>query len=396
MSRGFTLVEATLSLGIIGLVLTGGILLTFRNVSDTRAQDTLDKLTQIKRAIVGDPRIVTKESRTDFGFVGDVGNVPASLNNLWIQGSIPSFTFDATAKLGAGWQGPYVPIGPIEFFNDIDKDAWGNSIQYSAAIGTSATTGQQYNARLISAGPDGAVGTSDDLTLEIYENEMTSQVVGYVRDANLNPLPGVSAKINYPSSGVLASQSVQTDASGAYSFSNIPTGNRSVEIEPLLVFVSGSASTSPNNGQYNVTFTVQNFNASNVTFDSFKAEYSVSGGAWYESVRVGSTTVFSYTTNRAATGQLINFSGSPQTITGTGSISGATIPLRVQSAFSQVPDQNIGQSAAKGGSVQITIGNFKNAQSGSGSTVNMTGISFKVTLCSGLSCTTPSIAYFTP
>jgi hypothetical protein len=169
-----------------------------------------------------------------------------------------------------------------------------------------------------------------------------------------------------------------------------------VEIEPLLVYVSGSASTAPANGGYNVTFTVQNFNSSNVTFDSFKAEYSITGGAWYESLRVGNTTVFSYTTNRAATAQLINFSGTPQTIAGTGSISGATIPLRVQSAFTQVPDQNIGQSAGKGGSVQITMQTFRNAQSGSASTVNMAGISFKVTLCAGLSCTTPSIAFFTP
>ena len=133
-------------MSIIGLVLTGGVLVVFRNISDTRGQDTLNKLTQFKRAIVGDPRIVTKESRTDFGFVGDVGNVPVALSNLWVRGSIPSFTFDATAKLGAGWQGPYVPIGPIEFFNDIDKDAWGNSIQYTAATGTSATTGQPWVA----------------------------------------------------------------------------------------------------------------------------------------------------------------------------------------------------------------------------------------------------------
>src|SRR5712691_7454535 len=128
--RGFTLIEATLAMGIIGIILTGGIVVIFRNVSDTRAQDTLDKLTQFKRAIVGDPRIVTKESRTDFGYVGDVGGVPASLNNLWIQGSTASFTFNTTAKLGAGWQGPYVPIGPLEFFSNIANDSWGMAVQY--------------------------------------------------------------------------------------------------------------------------------------------------------------------------------------------------------------------------------------------------------------------------
>src|SRR5437016_6303824 len=110
MARGFTLIEATAALGIMALVLTGGTVLTFRNLTDYREQETLDKLTLLKRAIVGDPRIVTKESRTDFGYVGDAGGVPISIDKMWIQGAQPTFTFDTTAKMGAGWLGPYVPI----------------------------------------------------------------------------------------------------------------------------------------------------------------------------------------------------------------------------------------------------------------------------------------------
>src|SRR5438445_239636 len=151
MARGFTLIEATAALGIMALVLTGGTVLTFRNLTDSREQETLDKLTLLKRAIVGDPRIVTKESRTDFGYVG------------------------------------------------------------------------------------------------------------YVRDANLNPLSGVSVKINYPSNGALTNQSVQTDAAGAYSFNDIPTGNRSVEVEPRLVYVAGSAVATPSNAGDNIQFVVQNY-----------------------------------------------------------------------------------------------------------------------------------------
>ena len=65
--RGFTLIETSLAIGVLALVLTGGLFLTYRSLSDSREQDTVDKLATLKRAMVGDPRIVTKESRTDFG-----------------------------------------------------------------------------------------------------------------------------------------------------------------------------------------------------------------------------------------------------------------------------------------------------------------------------------------
>ena len=395
--RGFTLIETSVAIGVLALVLTGGLFITFRNLSDSREQDTVDKLALLKRAMVGDPRIVTKESRTDFGYVGDTGSLPTSLDQLWTQGSQASFVFTNSVKLGTGWQGPYIPTGPVEFFNDLGLDAWGMPIQYSTASGTSAVTGQQYNARLISYGPDGAAGGGDDLTVEIYRNEMSSQVVGYVRDAGLNPLSGVSVKINYPANGALTSQTVQTDTAGAYSFTDIPIGNRSIEVQPKLVYVSGTADTFNVSSGDNVEFVVQNFNSSDVTFDSFKAEFDVSGGAFYEGLKVGNTTVFSSTANRAATNELIQFAGQPQTVLGSGSTTGQTIPIRIQTAFTQVPDQNVGESAGRGGSVRITMSNFRNSETASGaSSVNMTGISIKVTICSGATCTNPSVALFSP
>jgi hypothetical protein len=226
---------------------------------------------------------------------------------------------------------------------------------------------------------------------------MLSQVVGYVRDAGLNPLGGVSVKINYSANGALTSQTVQTDNAGAYSFADIPVGNRSIEVQPRLVYVAGTGDTFPQNTGDNVEFVVQNFNSSDVTFTSFKAEFDVSGGAFYESLKVGNTTVFSNSSNRAASNELIQFAGQPQTVVGSGSITGQTIPVRIQSAFTPVPDQNVGESAGTGGSVRITMQNFRNSETVSGaSSVNMTGISIKVTICSGALCTDPSVAIFSP
>jgi prepilin-type N-terminal cleavage/methylation domain-containing protein len=392
--RGFTLLETTIAVAVIGLVLGGATLFIFRNIGDTRETETLEKLIELKRALIGDPRIVTNESRTDFGYVGDTGSLPTSLEQLWVQGSQPTFTFTNTVKIGAGWQGPYLSVGPLEWLSAIPLDAWGMPIQYSTTTGTSAVTGQQYNARLTSYGPDGTSGGGDDLTVELYKPDLQSEVVGYVRDAGLNPLSGVTVTINYPVSGALTNQSVQTDAAGAYSFSNIPLGNRSIEVQPELVYVSGTAFTTPQNTGDNVEFVVQNFSSSDITFNSFKLEYSTT--AFYEQLLIGNTSVFSSTSNRAASNELIQFPAQATTVLGSGSITGQTIPVRIQSAFTQVPDQNVGESAGKGGSIRLSMKNFKTVETGTGTSVNMTGVSIKATICSGAGCTTPSIAIFSP
>ncbi len=84
-----------------------------------RENETLEKLVALKQAIIGDPRIITGEARTDFGFMGDTGSLPASLNELWILGSQPVFSFDTSIKLGTGWAGPYIQVPPLEWFDDM-------------------------------------------------------------------------------------------------------------------------------------------------------------------------------------------------------------------------------------------------------------------------------------
>src|SRR3989442_13707192 len=84
-NRGFTLIEVSIAMGVIALVLTGGMLLLFRDLTDSREQETIEKLKVLKRAIVGDPGIETKETRTDLGYVGYTDSVTASWTTLWIQ-----------------------------------------------------------------------------------------------------------------------------------------------------------------------------------------------------------------------------------------------------------------------------------------------------------------------
>ena len=254
----------------------------------------------------------------DFGLLAGMGSLPSSLEDLWIAGSQPGYTFDTSLKLGRGWTGPYLDVGPLRFFDQIDLDAWGNPIQYVVETATSTTTGQEYRARVFSYGPDAAVGGGDDLTTEIYRTEMLSTVVGYVRDAGRNPLVGVNVKINHPQDGVFVEQETDTDDDGAYTFADIPFGNRSLAIDPGLVYVNDSGVSLSSGSE--VEFVIQNHGSSDITITSFKAEYTVT--AFYEKLEIGSQTVFDDSSDRAASGETLNFAG--PTVVGIGSTTGQT------------------------------------------------------------------------
>ncbi len=384
--RGFTLLEAVVSLGVITIVAAGAASVLSQPLEADREDETIQKLVSLRNAIVGDSRIVTKESRTDFGFVGSMGSLPVSLEDLWIRGAQPIFTFDTTLRMGSGWAGPYFSVLGVDEFFDIALDAWGNTIVYEVATGVSASTGQTYRARLISYGADADVGGGDDLTVEIYETEVFATVAGYVRDASGNPLTGVTAIINHPSSGSPATMTTQTDLTGAYSFSDVPFGNRSLEVKPALVYVAGTAFAKGGSSN-DVEFVIQNFSANDIVMTNLNSEYDVT--AFYEKIKIGNSTVFNDSSDRAASGETIIFSSS-KTIKGTGSDTGIISSVRVQSGFTLALDQNVGQSAQAGATKRVKLENFKDVESGGGTDVDMTGISIQVTFSDG------SIVIFSP
>jgi len=62
-------------------------------------------------------------------------------------------------------------------------------------------------------------------------------------------------------------------------------------------------------------------------------------------------------------------------------------PIRIQSAFTQIPDQDIGTGASAAPSFRIRMENFKATESGGGANVDMTGISITMTFSDGSSAT---------
>jgi prepilin-type N-terminal cleavage/methylation domain-containing protein len=379
--RGFTLIEVSVSIGIVALMVTGAVVLVSAEVDSLRVTDTIAKLSMVKHAIVGNPHIVTQETRTDFGYVGDMGSLPASLQDLWVKGSQPAWVYTATSKAGAGWAGPYVQLGPLDSTSSITGDAWGNPIQYQVQTGTSPVTGQEYRARIFSYGADGTTGGGDDLTVEIYTSEMLSTVLSYVRDSAGNPLQNVTVRMNYPSAGILTTSSTTSASGGAYSFSSIPFGNRSVTVEPKLVYADGSAITF-SNGE-DVEFVMISFTCGNIT----TATATMGVTSFYQQFRIANTTLFNNGSNMAGSGELVTFN-SPYDVSWSGCGGGGVelkeiYPVRVQSAWTPLPDHNIGAGRSEGKSFRVRMLNFETLENGSGSRMDMNGQSISVTFSNG-------------
>jgi hypothetical protein len=373
---GFTLVETVATLSIVALIAAGMVSLSAFLAEKEHAETTRDHLNELRRAIAGNPVIVVNEARTSFGYLGDMGTLPASLEDLWVKGSQPGYTFSTAKKAGAGWNGPYLEITPAEFSSAPMRDGWGNSLQYSTSASVDDSVGAVALARLLSLGPDLAAGTADDVKLNFFESETVSRVQGFVKDVNDNGVSGVALTLNYPQNGALATQLVNTDASGYYSASNVPFGNRSITMEPMLVLAAGSTVVSGASDQH-VKFTVKNYAAANIGVTSLSLTYTIEPNAWFGQIRVDGTTVFDSSSPRFGSGDTVSFA--QKTAKGTG-LNAESIPIRIQSPITDVADLTIGKVGA-GGSLIIEFRAFNDVESGGGgSAVDVSGVNFEVTL----------------
>lgn len=362
--------------------------LVVRAINNKRERVTIEALKEFKRAIIGDPEIVSNEIRTSFGYIGDMGTLPAKIEDLYQKGTQPSFTYDTTKKTGAGWNGPYIDPSLVENLAILKLDAYGNELTYDTTNFADPIVGVTVSAKITSAGRDHISKTSDDLSTYIYKPNAFSEVVGFVKDIEGNSVPGVETKINYPSVGTLTEATTTTDIDGLYQFTGIPYGNRSVTVIPKLIYAAGSGITKGAESS-DVEFKITNFAANAISITSIKITYTVTPEAFFKEVKIAGQSVYNSENPRGSSGDIITFS--PITITGTGAgISGKSFPIRIQSPTTQVADINIGKGAGKGGTAKIEIKHFKDAISGAANPVDMTGVTFTIEFSDG------SVILFSP
>lgn len=210
IARGFTLVEIVLVIIITAILVTVALRGT-RSVSHAaRVEETKQELRTLAWAVAGNPDLVENGVPTDFGYVGDVGSMPTSLNAL-----------HSNPGGYSTWHGPYVRNRSAQDGADYRTDAWGAAYVYSGGAEiTSTGSGESLIEQI-------APSTSDLLA---------NTVTGNVIDLDGSPpgpsfASGVTVALTYPDgTGGLTTATIAPDAGGYFAFSAVPIGRHELAV----------------------------------------------------------------------------------------------------------------------------------------------------------------------
>lgn len=364
--RGFTLIEVLMTIVVMGILAAVAMRSVQSSINSSRVRETQSEMDELVYGIAGNPDLVNNGMRSDFGYVGDVGALPSTLDNLMTNPGGYST-----------WKGPYLSN---RFTQDIDgykRDAWANLYTFSSGI-TVSSTGGGATPMTKSAASSAAALTSTPIT-------------GSITDAAGNP-PGdsnvaVTVTVTYPNgTGGTTTASANPSKGGSFTINSIPVGVRQVRAvyratsdtvyayvaalpsdgatvvmrlpdapfagsggsgssSAAIQFVPGTAS-SPGNDVY---FSI--FNAGNMGVAVTSITTTWSPTAYYTSVYWGGTTVVTFSP-RLGSGAQGNF-----TTTATIAV-GQTVAIRLMDFFTTVG----GATTADMSNQSFTV-TFSNGQS---------------------------------
>lgn len=253
---GLAGIELLAIVAVLMLALTVALPLFLHNKPSDRLDITRQRMAAVKNAIMGDPQTLHERSRTSFGFVGDLGVLPANLDELITQSpSRPGY--QVFNYVWFGWRGPYVTSDTTQKgtvngdIYTVLHDAWGNPLNYTTDAMQFPTGAPPGSVALIrSSGPDGTFDPlnliADDILLYIFEDEIKTYVSGYFKDRQGNPVQESLVTVYFPN-GTPALDSVQitpnpdnpilynsqTDTISAVNKRKIPIGSRFFQTRDL-------------------------------------------------------------------------------------------------------------------------------------------------------------------
>ena len=206
-NSGFTLVELAIVIVIMGIIAAVATQKMTQSVETAQYEQTKQEMEHLAFALVGNPAVYANGTRTDFGYVGDIGALPVDL--------------DALVSDPGGystWDGPYMGSGYNE--DDFKKDAWG--VEYVLDDTALTSTGS---------------GSDIDKVFAASTAALTSNTVkGFVVDAN-HDVPGsdettsLTICITYPDgSGGTTTSTTKPDDCGNFSFSGVPIGAHTLNV----------------------------------------------------------------------------------------------------------------------------------------------------------------------
>ncbi|MFH1853377.1 MAG: prepilin-type N-terminal cleavage/methylation domain-containing protein [Candidatus Neomarinimicrobiota bacterium] len=116
---GMTLIEVVIVIIIVGIIAGISMRSITRINENANFNETIAELDIVAEAIVGNPDIIQNNIRIDFGYVGDTGVMPATLDDLY--SNVSGVT---------SWNGPYIELGFGDDPDHFKRDAWGNFYIY--------------------------------------------------------------------------------------------------------------------------------------------------------------------------------------------------------------------------------------------------------------------------
>ncbi len=211
--RGFSLVELVMVIVILAVLATIAVGVLTSTVDTARFDATTAEMTALEKAIVGDDTLQQNGVRTSFGYVGDIGALPALLDRLVTQGGESAWAAGAVSGLYMGWHGPYIGSTFTQNPNDYKTDACGNTYTWTQATGVLTTTcGGQTITRNVLA-------------------KFRGDITGVVSGAGGAPINAATVRVYYPNNGAEANATAVTNATGTYTITNVPIGKHKIRVE---------------------------------------------------------------------------------------------------------------------------------------------------------------------
>jgi prepilin-type N-terminal cleavage/methylation domain-containing protein len=205
--HGFTMIELVIVIVIIGILASVATIKMNQSVDTAMWDQTTKELDNLAHAITGNPALYSNGARTDFGFVGDNGVLPASLDCL------------VTNPGGwSTWDGPYIHRGLNS--DDFKKDAWNVNYVLSDTLIQSTGSGSDIDKPL--------AASSSAL--------LANRISGFVVDANRQIPPAgfldsIEVILSYPTgSGSRVDSTLMLDSRGRFDYSNVPIGNHTLRV----------------------------------------------------------------------------------------------------------------------------------------------------------------------
>lgn len=235
-AQAVTLIELLIVLMIIGILVTAAVKTWDVSLQRSRFNATLKEMEQLSWAIAGNPDLVSGGTRSDFGYVGDNGLFPPTLQDL-----------NENISAYPAWHGPYIKAAFQESPKSYMADAWGDTYVYPNPM-----TLPDSSPIYIRSYGGGSVATPQNwLTRVIASHKsdfLSNTVSGDFSDAYGNPpttLDTMHVRLYSPQLGRLESLDLKLwgVSNRRFDYIKIPEGNHLLRVIGVHVAESTSVET---------------------------------------------------------------------------------------------------------------------------------------------------------